>query len=1120
MRGVKAILLAMCLAFLFAGTVFAFAAETEMAELKVEGISAITYSDNTTGAEMGDSGHTAKIGIRFDQEISPKKYNYVNGRLKALGEGFLSPVGAADVTEIGDVQDKLGDYVNDYIKLNGKTLRQAFNDVVANRVDLPEPYFAVHVDPDMKGISIFIDNREPVNATYLHQTIVSGEGDSTIRTAAEGNILTIRKGFMSKFTNVEIKKDVSFVYDVAAKEWKATTTPVNAVVDNTHTQAGIKNLLAINFDTEFTQQVGNNHLLSFINENILINDEAMNVYAEANQVDIRVNQIAPSSFNIWQFKKGTAEAQNFEQGTRILLKKELQFIDADGVNPIVDKELAESYMFVMAENTWEQSVVPEGLSVLGYGALKEQENLLSFDVNFSIPLADGNSEIAEDFSWVSGGIEINARTIENWNSDSKKITVKLNGSVLTIIADKSIMALDNTDCVEILDTFKTGSGVMVEGAYKKYYNKSLNSWIDEAITENLVGEEVKVETITPFTLQSGNPTFTITFDKPVSYKYLPHYNGDISWHEAGSTAALGVDALDILKMKIQPAHESILDSISLNGETVRQIMAKASADQDHNVVIMVHYNQDLSSMMFSWQGAYESTVIDYTQEVVLTIDSDTFITPNGAHLAEDVKLTYSPEFSIWYKDGEKPEWKETKVEKVEYLLYMQEIDSYAIQVHFKAPAANSDMQNVQNMDFVKDGFKLNGFTLGEIMQGAKDKDGNPIENPINAHLLSPTGVPGTGKIVLHLFVSAKITPETGGVKVVDDSVNGNEFEVLEGTKLPSMYSVSRDYKFKYEGAWAEVVDTSGIEWEEIHLVSISKPVLASEDNVTFTLTFDKNITHKELLHINADVSWLLAVSQQATPPFRYTAAELNILSAYGILSSLQENILFNGQSIKQMMEKETNITQRPVTVMVHYGQNAAMNQIMVAFAGHKTDAEGNVLDGANRITDLDQEFTFTIKAGFRTSMLGEIKKDVTFRYNPTAGMFIEEVVGGAASSNTNVKSVYYNGFKVENGGSLTFVGITKLDKNLFTVVLEDPTSVFEVTGADSLKIGDNPVTIKITSTDGSTADFNFTVHITEADEGNGGCASGLTGGLYGGAAILILVGTALLVSKKVRKERW
>lgn len=119
-----------------------------------------------------------------------------------------------------------------------------------------------------------------------------------------------------------------------------------------------------------------------------------------------------------------------------------------------------------------------------------------------------------------------------------------------------------------------------------------------------------------------------------------------------------------------------------------------------------------------------------------------------------------------------------------------------------------------------------------------------------------------------------------------------------------------------------------------------------------------------------------------------------MLSAYGILSSLKEKILFNGQSIAELMEKEQNAAYRPVTVMVHVGQSGEMNTINIAFAGKSFDAEGNSVDGANKIGDLNAEFTFTVKAGFRTTLLGEVAKDETFRYNPAAGVFVKEAEDG------------------------------------------------------------------------------------------------------------------------------
>lgn len=203
----------------------------------------------------------------------------------------------------------------------------------ATVTDLPEPYFAVHMDEDRQGIRLYLDNRIAYNADYLKQTIVTEAGSATVRTAADGNVLTVRAGFRSGYTNAAVTKDVSFAYDAEVKEWKSVATPVYATVDNQHAVNGLKSLLAVDFDTELTTQTGLNHDLPFLNQFIFIDGLPMNEYGAAKGTDIRVNQIAPHSFNLWQFDAGTPNAKDFPAGTRILFRKGLQFVGEDGVNP-------------------------------------------------------------------------------------------------------------------------------------------------------------------------------------------------------------------------------------------------------------------------------------------------------------------------------------------------------------------------------------------------------------------------------------------------------------------------------------------------------------------------------------------------------------------------------------------------------------------------------------------------------------------------------------------------------------------------------------------------------------------------------------------------------------------
>lgn len=95
------------------------------------------------------------------------------------------------------------------------------------------------------------------------------------------------------------------------------------------------------------------------------------------------------------------------------------------------------------------------------------------------------------------------------------------------------------------------------------------------------------------------------------------------------------------------------------------------------------------------------------------------------------------------------------------------------------------------------------------------------------------------------------------------------------------------------------------------------------------------------------------------------------------------------------MEKEQNAAYRPVTVMVHVGQSGEMNTINIAFAGKSFDAEGNSVDGANKIGELERGiYLYRSKRDSARRCLGEVAKDETFRYNPAAGVFVKEAEDG------------------------------------------------------------------------------------------------------------------------------
>ena len=80
------------------------------------------------------------------------------------------------------------------------------------------------------------------------------------------------------------------------------------------------------------------------------------------------------------------------------------------------------------------------------------------------------------------------------------------------------------------------------------------------------------------------------------------------------------------------------------------------------------------------------------------------------------------------------------------------------------------------------------------------------------------------------------------------------------------------------------------------------------------------------------------------------------------------------------------------------------------------------------------------------------------------------------SNDSSVSSIQFNGTNVDFGNTFTVAaGTTSV---AVSVVTTSSAATFEVTGADNLEPGDNPVSVVVTAEDGTSTTYNFIVHVT------------------------------------------
>ena len=457
---------------------------------------------------------------------------------------------------------------------------------------------------------------------------------------------------------------------------------------------------------------------------------------------------------------------------------------------------------------------------------------------------------------------------------------------------------------------------------------------------------------------------------------------------------------------------------------------------------------------------------------------------------------------------------------VQQFAYDADRDAYGFQLHFSKNIrgdAYNLFADITNEDWIRDYITVNGKSIEELL-ASTDADGNVIPNAVQ--------VVFSNNNYITIYVSAKLSEEQGGVL----DANGNELEtvrfaVADGFTVPRDNGVITQgiaYKYEYK-FWCRDVDLSTVEYDSLAVTTVNNPVSVDSDgNIAFKVYFDKNITDTQYIHINAGAEWL------STANIGYTSATIERLASYGFIRDCLTKILFNGKTIEELMDTEENAKLRPINVvMVHYDKN----EIQIVFRANDIET-GEPAPYAINVGDPDPDWTITFREGFTVPTLCKLDRDYTFSYDKNEGRFVE-VIEEEVISDITFEAVAYDGTIIEEGGTLNLTGVTELDKNLFSVAFKDGVTPEWTIEGNSLKEGENTVTLVAQTNDGSgnTVSFTFTVNVTAAAEQTpedpqeaggcaGGCGSSLGAGIGMGAAVLVAAAAAvLLIAKKKNTDK-
>lgn len=415
-------------------------------------------------------------------------------------------------------------------------------------------------------------------------------------------------------------------------------------------------------------------------------------------------------------------------------------------------------------------------------------------------------------------------------------------------------------------------------------------------------------------------------------------------------------------------------------------------------------------------------------------------------------------------------------------------------------------------DWIKNFITINGKSIEELL-AATDAEGNAITKAVQIFF-------GDDKY-LSIYVSAKIPADQGGV--VD--AEGNIIEtvrvaIADGFTLPRGGTIAMGIKYKYEyDGWCKDIDLSQVEYQPLAVTTINNPVSVDADgNIAFKIYFDKEITTAQYNHINAGAEWLSGVD------LGYTQATIDYLASYGFIRDCLTKIEYNGMTIEELMDTETDPAFRPVNVvMVHYDKNEIQIVFRTNSVNTNDDTYGQPTPYAINISDPNPNWTITIKEGFTVPTLCKTDRDYTFTFNKDENRFVE-VFEQEVISEIVFEAVAYDGTVIEEGGTLNLTGVTELDKNLFTIAFKDNISPEWTIEGNTLQVGANTVTLVAQTTDGSgnTVSFTFTVNVTAAastDDPGTADNSGLVIGLSVGGAVIVLAAVAVTVVLVLKKKK-
>lgn len=522
-------------------------------------------------------------------------------------------------------------------------------------------------------------------------------------------------------------------------------------------------------------------------------------------------------------------------------------------------------------------------------------------------------------------------------------------------------------------------------------------------------EEAKIASIIADDTKNDEVSITVKFEKAINKETVNHMARELEATVIAVNGGGAVGAAKLDNIKANGLRESVWNKISIGGKTIAEIMAAAKADLpdgDYDSLVDVHVKAgaDGNKMEIHIKK-------DFSGSVALADDLELAFAAGFRSdlvtVSEDILYTYVD--GAWYAEGEEPaEQQEVSVSNVVHkdgttdleititfsnaisdtrVLYIARDNEQIVIAQNGGGAAGQAVLNAVKANGLRDSIynnlAINGKTIRQIMDDILKNPTNPDDpaSELDVHVEGSNDVYNTVRIVMKQ--ASKLVDLSKDVTLTVKSGFHSDRAMVSSDIT---YTYDADLKF-----WLAPGEEAP-SFDPVTFVGVDAPIMkdaASNYNVEFVLNFDEDIDNRQHAYISMPAEF---VGSFVGSSGDYSATELNSFTKYGVFDSMAHNILVNGKSVYEMMkvdETKYPLAVQPAIAVVHSAQGGTgLNTLRVVIGGIRIEGT-TTEDLPFRITDLNQNFVITVKAGLRTPLGQEVKEDISFIYDPVSQQWYE-----------------------------------------------------------------------------------------------------------------------------------